>query len=359
MSVFQGHYPPGLAKVLGHAKRLTKVLAEIERARPDAWSLGRAGELRGVVSLALADWRSGANDVEATGKAILSYVDTIHRGASKRLQCGVALACCAEDEVITAVAPEEWASRSGGDTGMEMPTLATSGPTRPAEWVDSAEILARLRDGLPQVEALAHRMARRVGSRHASLDDLRAFGQQGLLDAARAFDEGRGVPFDRWASLRIRNAMIDGVRRFGAIPSRARRRALALGEPERCDAGDSSEVSESSGRSPLAGLHVLSMDMGEVADSRGMTPEDLAEKAQLAARVRAIVARLPKQERALIEQSYFQGLTVEQVAASMGLSRSWAHRAHARAMATMQRALGDRGVPTGAIGATRDPRSSP
>ena len=91
MRIFSGQYPKDLGKVIEHAKRLKDLLDELERVRTDAWFLGRAGELRGVVGLAVTDWRSGASDAEAAGRTIVAYVDELHRGASKRLRCGLAL----------------------------------------------------------------------------------------------------------------------------------------------------------------------------------------------------------------------------------------------------------------------------
>jgi hypothetical protein len=53
-----------LEKAVAHAQRLMKLLTTMETRRADAWFLGRSTELRGVVSLALGDWRSGERDRE-------------------------------------------------------------------------------------------------------------------------------------------------------------------------------------------------------------------------------------------------------------------------------------------------------
>jgi len=350
MSTVDPQYPPDLAKVIGHAKRLMKVLAKIERSRRDVWFVGRDTELRGIVSLALADWRSGTTDTETAGTAIVSFVDTLHRGASNKLQSGVALECCEFDDVITAVGPDEWGSMAGLDTTGTGATLVTSGPTRPAAWEDSPGVLARVEGGLPLVEVHARRIARRLGDRCATMDDLRAFGHQGLLEAARAFDEGRGVPFDRWASLRVRNAMVDGVRRFGgALPGPQRRREgveaahsapSGADRPERSDGQGRRESLETPGLARLsASLTGGPIGVEVVADGLGGSPEELIDRARFVLLVREIVAELPDQERAFIEQNYFNGLSVEQAGASIGVSRSWAHRMHARAIETLDRKL--------------------
>lgn len=345
MGFSNGQYPRDLRKVVAHAQRLMRVLTEIERGRKDAWFRGRAEEVRGAVSLAVADWRSGARDADVAGRLLLSYVDALHRSASKKLRCGVALACCDLDDVITAVAPDEWRSAATFDTTGAGASHVTGEPTLPAEWVDTPEMLARFQEALPLVEMHAHSVARRVGP-GCTLDDLRGFGREGLLDAARSFNDSRGVPFDRWASMRIRSSMIDGVRRWGAMPLRARQRLQA---PPQNVAPENAAEGRSHGKDSTDGVHgprwvaleepTAIASLAEGAGSRGLTPEDVLARAELASLVRAIVSKLPTLERALIERSYFSGLTLAQAAASIGVSRSWAHRVHSRAMETMEREL--------------------
>src|SRR6187401_1740671 len=70
----------------------------------------------------------------------------------------------------------------------------------------------RIVAGLPFVEALARRMA---SSMPNSIDicDLVQDGVLGLIDAARRFDEDRGIKFETFAERRVRGAMIDALRR--------------------------------------------------------------------------------------------------------------------------------------------------
>jgi len=350
MGLSNDKYPRDLRRVIAHAQRLVKILSEIERSRQDVWFRGRAEEVRGAVSLAIADWRSGARDAEDAGKLLLSYVDSLHRSASKKLRCGIALACCDPDDVITAVAPDEWRSTATGVTTGVALSQVTGEPTVPGEWVDSPEMLARFQEGLRLVEVHARAIARRVGL-VCTLDDLRALGREGLLDAARSFNENRDVPFERWASLRIRNAMIDGVRRWGAIPFRARQRMQA---PPQEPVGKDHAEGQSPKRGSVDGVQAprwVAMEeheaMASVGDGGGvgafgLTPEDALAKAELASIVRTIVADLPSAERELIERSYFSGLTLAEAAAAIGVSRSWAHRVHARAIEIIQRELSKR-----------------
>jgi RNA polymerase sigma factor for flagellar operon FliA len=344
MSSSNGKYPPDLRKVVAHANRLIRVLAEIEQGRKDAWFRGRAEEVRGAMSLAVADWRSGARDADMAGRLLLSYVDALHRSASKKLRCGVALACCDPDDVITAVAPDEWGSSATFDSTGAGTSQLISEPTVPAEWVDTPEMVARFQEGLPLIEVHALSVARSTGP-GCTVDDLRGFGREGLLDAARSFDDGRGVPYKRWASMRIRSSMIDGVRRWRATPVRARHKVQA---PTRV-APENAAEGRSHGRDSTDGVHATRLvtleehdavaPLADGASHLGLTPEDAVAGAELASLVRAVVSKLPTLERSLIERSYFSGETLPEAAASIGVSRSWAHRVHARAMETLEREL--------------------
>jgi RNA polymerase sigma factor for flagellar operon FliA len=221
---------------------------------------------------------------------------------------------------------------------------------------DTPEVLARFHAELDLVDIVARQMVRRIAaSASATIDDLRSFGREGLLQAARTFDESRGVPFRRWANLRIRGAMIDGVRQWGELPRRLYRELRALEAGDRMLETYDEEDAASPVTSPeeadvrltayLAGIATaiavgtIVASPGEGADAgRGdETPEDLVGNAELGVRLRAIVAGLPDRERALIERHYFGDETLESAAASLGLSKSWGSRLHARAIENIAR----------------------
>jgi RNA polymerase sigma factor for flagellar operon FliA len=227
----------------------------------------------------------------------------------------------------------------------------------PREAPDSPEILARFDAELDLVDLLARQVGRSIGTSTVTLDDLRSFGREGLLQAARTFDASRGVPFRRWANLRIRGAMIDGVRQWGTLPRRVYRELRGLEAADRLqesydeeDAANpaaSAEAADGRLTAYLAGI-ATAIAVGtmiaaprDIVDAEGhdLTPEDLVSNAQLVARVKEIVARLPDAERTLVERHYFGDETIDQAAASIGLSKSWGSRLHARAIDSIARQL--------------------
>lgn len=59
-------------------------------------------------------------------------------------------------------------------------------------------------------------------------DDLLSFGTFGLIDAVDKFDSTMGVKFETYASLRVRGAMIDQVRKMDWIPRTLRQKQKKL-----------------------------------------------------------------------------------------------------------------------------------
>lgn len=213
---------------------------------------------------------------------------------------------------------------------------------------DSPEVLARFQAELDLVDIIARQTARRL-SPVVTVDDLRSFGREGLLHAARSFDPSRGVPFRRWANVRVRGAMIDGVRQWGTLPRQAYRelKALEAGDTllEQYDEDDaarpaqSAEDADSRLSAFLAGM-ATAIAVGSMgADTPEATPEDLLGDAEMLERVRMAVAKLPDQERHMVERHYFNGERLDQAAAALGLSKSWGSRLHARAIELITQSL--------------------
>jgi RNA polymerase sigma factor for flagellar operon FliA len=215
---------------------------------------------------------------------------------------------------------------------------------------DSPEVLSRFNSELEVVDIVARQMARRMGT-VVTIDDLRSFGREGLLHAARSYDPSRGVPFRRWANVRVRGAMIDGVRQWGALPRQTYRelKALEAGDAllEQYDEDDAArpaataEDADSRLSSFLAGMAtaIAVGTMGRVDADEEPTPEDMLGSAEMLERVRAAVARLPAQERHMVERHYFEGERLDQAAAALGLSKSWGSRLHARAIELITQSL--------------------
>jgi RNA polymerase sigma factor FliA len=72
----------------------------------------------------------------------------------------------------------------------------------------------------PLVRSLAQKISRKIPMQ-IEFEDLIAYGQIGLAEAARDFDPQRGIQFSTYAYYRIRGAIYDGVSKM-SWTSRAR-----------------------------------------------------------------------------------------------------------------------------------------
>jgi RNA polymerase sigma factor for flagellar operon FliA len=232
-------------------------------------------------------------------------------------------------------------------------------PADPPDGRDAPEVLARFQSELDLADIVARQVSRRIGP-SVTIDDLRSFGREGLLQAARTFDAARGVPFRRWANLRVKGAVFDGIRQWGGLPRRVYRELRAM---EAADHVQATYVEEDSANPPstaeaadarlgsyLAGI-ATAMALGAGAtgreaaerDSGEPSPEELFGRAELLEYLKRVVTTLPDKERTLIERHYFAGETLEDAAASLGLSKSWGSRLHARAIDALTAELRRRG----------------
>jgi RNA polymerase sigma factor FliA len=222
---------------------------------------------------------------------------------------------------------------------------------------DSPEVLARLHEGLDLVDMLARQLRRQCGP-YVQVDDLASQGREALLAAARSFDPDRGVPFRRWANLRIRGAMLDAIRSHGNLPRRVYRKLRAIQAADQVHAAAAEEqaaapvtspddaaakISDQLGSAAMAmAIGFLSMRSGDAlehARDTSETPEEAVARAELLARIRAAIAERPEAERRLLERHYFEDINFEETARELGLSKSWASRLHSRAIEAVAKAL--------------------
>ena len=95
--------------------------------------------------------------------------------------------------------------------------------------------------------------------RHVDRSELWNAGALGLVEASRRFDPDSGIPFARYAAIRIRGAIIDSTRTRDWASRSVRRR---LREIQQATAG----IEEQHGRAPTS---------GELADFLDITEDEL------------------------------------------------------------------------------------
>jgi RNA polymerase sigma factor for flagellar operon FliA len=227
--------------------------------------------------------------------------------------------------------------------------------TRRPDAPDSPEVLARVEEAVALVRSIARQLRRLLGGA-LTIDELASFGHEGALTAARKFDATRGVPYTRWATLKVRGAILDGLRTHGAIPRRHYRRLKSLAAMNEINLGAAEQDSAPPPSSPEAADERIGMRLGAlgaslalseiftsdeetvegIPDERG-TPEDEMLRDELREALRAAIAERPEVERRLIEGFYVHERPLDELAGEM--SRAWASRTLANALAGLEKSI--------------------
>ena len=92
---------------------------------------------------------------------------------------------------------------------------------------DAASMQQLIVEYAPLVKYVAGRVAISLPPT-VELDDLVSYGIFGLIDSIERFDPDRGVKFETYAIVRIRGAIIDGLRNFDWVPRSVRTKAKRL-----------------------------------------------------------------------------------------------------------------------------------
>ncbi|MBI4822383.1 MAG: sigma-70 family RNA polymerase sigma factor [Deltaproteobacteria bacterium] len=215
---------------------------------------------------------------------------------------------------------------------------------------------------MPYVRSIAGTVWKTL-SKDIEFDDLVSYGILGLFEAYDRFDAKFGASFMTFAYYRVRGSIYDGLRGMGWVNRteyakyRVEQRSNAYlthvhdrevapiaGEGARRGAqSDDEAVRELADVvSGLVTIYVTALDAMEgfqVKDDRGPAVDESLELLQNREIVKAAVEKLPDQERKLIESYYYQELSLEEIGKTLGLSKSWTSRLHARAIDKLARVL--------------------
>ncbi len=221
-------------------------------------------------------------------------------------------------------------------------------------------------EGQSLVYSLAHRIRRSVPVR-VELDDLVAYGEVGLAEAARDFDPEHGTQFTTFAYYRIRGAIYDGLAQM-TWTSRAQYRRLRYErmatEVLSQDAANAShpeaaplDAQASWFRGVTEKLAVVYLssqaadqpsvrDSGIVDTHTEAGPTVVAQR-EICQKLVELVDALPSQANQLIRSVYFDGFTLQQAADRLGISKSWASRLHAKVLEQLAFSLRKMGAADG------------
>lgn len=196
------------------------------------------------------------------------------------------------------------------------------------------------------------------------MDDIVSEGLIALMDAVGKFDFRKSVKFETFASIKIRGAMIDYIRKQDCFPRRLKKIAKSINEAD-------DELSRELGRSPMeqeladrlkvslpeyekmlaetCSLNMLSFE--ELVYEKGAEnltlrlsdgisgPEQVMAEKELQDVLTKEIGRLEEKERLVIALYYREQLKIKEISGILGISDSRVSQIHSSALRKLRKSL--------------------
>lgn len=196
-------------------------------------------------------------------------------------------------------------------------------------------------------------------------DDLVGYGTFGLIDAIDKFDMLKGVKFETYASLRIRGAILDQIRKMDWIPRTLRQKQKKMDmvynklESEYGRAGTDEEVAKELDitveeltvwQNQTKLTNIVSLDefleqgseirVDSNASVQFEQPEKVIEKQELKKILEEVLETLTENEKKVIVLYYYEDLTLKEISKVLEVSESRVSQLHTKALQKMKKRLG-------------------
>ncbi len=208
------------------------------------------------------------------------------------------------------------------------------------------------------VKRIAYHLAGRLPA-SVEVDDLIQAGMLGLLEAAANYADDRGASFETYAGIRIRGAMLDGLRKLDWAPRSVHRKARAVAQAIRELEGElgrearDADIAAHMGV-PLDEYHRIVQDaagcqVGSLTEEEGeldtIDPSadpfrDVADE-HFRAALAAAIAGLPEREKLVMSMYYDDELNLKEIGAVLSVSESRVCQIHGQALARVKARLAD------------------
>lgn len=219
----------------------------------------------------------------------------------------------------------------------------------------------------PLVKVVAGRLSMYLGY-NVEYDDLVSYGIFGLIDAIDKFDCFKEVKFETYASLRIRGAILDQIRKMDWIPRTIRQKQkkieAVIKEIELSTGHNATEKEIANGlgiseeeytdwqsQIKITGLVSLNEYMEQGSDvsqdysrhttSRFESPEERIEKEELSKVLGEALELLTEKEKKVITLYYYEELTLKEISNVLEVSESRISQLHTRALQKMKSKMGN------------------
>lgn len=217
------------------------------------------------------------------------------------------------------------------------------------------------------VKLVAGRLSMYLGH-NVEFEDLVSYGIFGLIDAIDKFDCSKNVKFETYASLRIRGAILDQIRKMDWIPRTIRQRQRQIDEAIKNvemrtgkNATDEeiakelhiSEDEYGNWQAQMNVTNVVSLNefeeqgsalepvMDTSRNSHFAQPEDVVEEEELKQMLMEALDLLTEKERKVIELYYYSEMTLKEISQILEVSESRVSQLHTKALVKMRKKMGN------------------
>ena len=217
----------------------------------------------------------------------------------------------------------------------------------------------------PLTKLVAGRLSIYLGY-NVEYEDLVGYGIFGLIDAIDKYDYNKNVKFETYASLRIRGAILDQIRKMDWIPRSVRQKqkqienAIQKLESMNGHAATDEELAEElnisveeldnwQGQTKIN--NIISLDefveqgseikMDAANNSHFEQPERVVEKDELVKVIAQSLSNLTEKEKSVILFYYYEELTLKEISKVLEVSESRVSQLHTRALQKMKKNMGN------------------
>lgn len=218
----------------------------------------------------------------------------------------------------------------------------------------------------PLVKLVAGRLSMYLGY-NVEYDDLVGYGIFGLIDAIDKFDAMKEVKFETYASLRIRGAILDQIRKMDWIPRTIRQKQKKIEtiikdiEAAQGTTATDEQIAAALGitndeyvdwqsQMKVTGVVSLNEFMEQGSEipvdpqnnqSRFEGPEEVIEKEELKKILMQALELLTEKEKKVILLYYYEELTLKEISHILEVSESRISQLHTKALQKMKSKMGN------------------
>ncbi len=174
------------------------------------------------------------------------------------------------------------------------------------------------------------------------LDELVQVGMIGLLEAARAYDAGKGIDFENFAHSRVRGAILDEVRRLSFLPrsavaiNKSHGEALQVLAAELGRTPTQAELADFLGkdielfqkertqaqRFETYSMEVVTEEVMSLSADSSSQPEAVVEHQDFMRAMVDAIAELPERDQLLMNLYYVEELNLKEIGEVLGVTES-------------------------------------